>query len=108
MITIVNRRDTDLGVYVGRPSVFGNPFEIGRDGTRSEVIEKYEDYFVNKLGISSATFYPAFMQLVEIARNGDLMLACWCYPQRCHAEVIKKYIELELNGNQMKNLFKRK
>ena len=27
-------------VYVGRPSIWGNPFAIGRDGTRDEVIAK--------------------------------------------------------------------
>jgi hypothetical protein len=27
-------------VYVGRPSKWGNPFVIGRDGTRDEVIAK--------------------------------------------------------------------
>ena len=29
-------------VYIGRPSVWGNPFVIGKDGTRAEVVEKYE------------------------------------------------------------------
>ncbi|MHB8407807.1 MAG: DUF4326 domain-containing protein [Acidiferrobacterales bacterium] len=28
-------------VYVGRPSKWGNPFVVGRDGSRSEVIQKY-------------------------------------------------------------------
>lgn len=28
-------------VYIGRPSKWGNPFVIGRDGSREEVIEKY-------------------------------------------------------------------
>jgi len=27
------------GVYVGRPSKWGNPFTIGPDGTRDEVID---------------------------------------------------------------------
>ena len=30
--------------YIGRPSKWGNPFTIGRDGTRAEVIEKYARY----------------------------------------------------------------
>jgi len=29
-------------VYIGRPSKWGNPFVIGRDGTRPQVIERYE------------------------------------------------------------------
>ena len=28
-------------VYIGRPSVWGNPFSIGKDGDREEVIAKY-------------------------------------------------------------------
>ena len=28
-------------VYIGRPSIWGNPFVIGKDGTRGEVVEKY-------------------------------------------------------------------
>jgi len=29
-------------VYIGRPSMWGNPFVIGKDGTRAEVVEKHE------------------------------------------------------------------
>jgi Domain of unknown function (DUF4326) len=28
--------------YVGRPSIWGNPFVIGKDGSREDVIAKYE------------------------------------------------------------------
>lgn len=27
-------------VYIGRPSIWGNPFVIGRDGTRDDVVAK--------------------------------------------------------------------
>jgi hypothetical protein len=30
-----------IGEYVGRPSPLGNPWVIGRDGTREEVLAKY-------------------------------------------------------------------
>lgn len=30
-------------VYIGRPSKWGNPFIIGRDGTREEVIDNYKN-----------------------------------------------------------------
>ena len=30
------------GEYVGRPSVLGNPYVVGRDGTRAEVIGRYQ------------------------------------------------------------------
>ena len=31
-------------VYIGRPSRWGNPYHIGIDGTREEVITMYEDH----------------------------------------------------------------
>ena len=105
MITIVNRTKSELGIYVGRPSILGNPFEIGKDGTRSEVIEKYEIYFIKRLE-NDLVFKREFDRLVELARTGDLTMACWCYPHRCHAEIIKKYIEIELNKNRMKSIFR--
>lgn len=31
-------------VYIGRPSILGNPFVIGRDGDRAKVIAKFRTY----------------------------------------------------------------
>jgi hypothetical protein len=46
---VVNLRKEPYDVYIGRPGKgknkeegkWGSPFEIGRDGTREEVIAKY-------------------------------------------------------------------
>ena len=64
--------------YCGRPSLFGNPFEIGRDGTRDEVIQK----FINHLHDTPA--------LVEKARQelAGMDLICWCAPAKCHCDVL--------------------
>ena len=35
-------------VYVGRPSKWGNPLMIGRDGTHDQVIAKYRDWIVRQ------------------------------------------------------------
>ena len=35
MTTVVNLRDDFYDVKISRPGQFGNPFLIGRDGTRS-------------------------------------------------------------------------
>ncbi len=35
--------------YVGRGSQWGNPFRIGYDGTRAEVIQKFRLYAAQKL-----------------------------------------------------------
>lgn len=43
MCRVLNKRTDayDGAVYIGRRSKWGNPFVIGRDGTRAEVIAKY-------------------------------------------------------------------
>ena len=64
-------------VYVGRPSKWGNPFVIGRDGTRDEVIAKYRVWIVRQ---------PALMAALPELR--DKSLICWCSPNRCHADVL--------------------
>lgn len=55
-------------VYVGRPTALGNPFVIGKDGTREEVIEKYEEWLLDSMPWES----------IEELRGKDLV--CWCAP----------------------------
>ncbi len=44
-IMVVNIRTDKYDVFIGRPSKWGNPFIIGKDGTREEVLEKYSNIF---------------------------------------------------------------
>lgn len=78
-LKVVGRGYTD-GVYIGRPSVFGNPFTVGKDGTREEVIAAYEKHL------------QAHPEIVEQAKR-DLPgrnLICWCAPLACHGDVLLK------------------
>ena len=71
-------------VYIGRGSVFGNPYSIGVDGTREEIIEKYRTYILSRLREDNAT---------EMAFRGLRMnthLLCHCAPRPCHGEVIEE------------------
>lgn len=63
-------------VYVGRPSRWGNPFRIGRDGSRDEVIARYREYLLSSGLVGD---------LPEL-RGRDLV--CWCAPKPCHADVL--------------------
>lgn len=67
-------------VYVGRPTIWGNPFVIGRDGSREQVIKKYRDRLVSA---------PALMRQLEDLRGKDLI--CWCAPEACHADVLLRF-----------------
>ena len=78
--------------YVGRPTIYGNPFKIGPDGTREEVIAKYRKYFYDRLETD-----PKFKEAVEKLR-GAKSLTCWCAPLACHADVIAEYLETAYPG----------
>jgi hypothetical protein len=64
-------------VYIGRPSKWGNPFVIGRDGDRDEVIEKYRAWIATQ---------PAL--LLAIPELQGKRLGCFCAPRRCHGDVL--------------------
>lgn len=65
-------------VYVGRPSKWGNPFAIGKDGDRAAVIAKYREW----LGSQPELVAQA---RVELAGKD---LVCFCAPQPCHGDVL--------------------
>lgn len=85
-------------VYVGRAmrrfglaeSPWANPHRIGRDGTREEVLRKYEDRVRGLLARDS------FRE--KLADLRGLTLACWCAPKDgaltpddpviCHGQVL--------------------
>jgi len=96
---VVGHVDRDKGVYVGLPSVFGNRWRVGQDGSRDEVIQKYAEHLDQEMADERSPLRLAVMQLVERVKNGEeLVLCCFCAPKRCHGTVLAKRIELEANN----------
>lgn len=94
MIHIANKKThRDEGVCVGRPTVLGNPFVIGKDGNRAEVISKYRRWLWKEMQNKQGQVYAALQNLLRSARNGDLTLVCWCHPEPCHADVLRACLE---------------
>lgn len=86
---VVNKKITDdFDVYIGRGSPWGNPYAIGHgDGPdRKEVIEKYKEYFAEKISSDEG-----FKRGVLAMRG--LRLACFCKPDACHGDVIADYLD---------------
>lgn len=85
------------GEYVGRPSILGNPFKIGVDGNREEVIRKFKNYLWKQINLERSAVQNEIFRLAEISKKQDLILICWCKePNRevaCHADIIKACIE---------------
>jgi len=72
-------------VYIGRPGEWGNPFVIGKDGTREDVITKYREWL------------HAQPELVAKARRElrGKRLGCWCAPKACHGDVLAEIANQE-------------
>lgn len=75
--TTVVRRHQPHDVYIGRPSKWGNPYHIGKDGTRAQVIHKYRNYLLNSPHL-----------LAKLHTLKGLRLACYCAPKPCHGDVL--------------------
>jgi hypothetical protein len=75
VVNIHHRKPHD--VYIGRPSQWGNPFAIGRDGTREEVIAKYRAYILNRPDL-----------LAQLPSLRGKRLGCFCAPRSCHGDVL--------------------
>lgn len=80
--TVVNKIYSHYTIGIGRPNPLGNPYIIGRDGTRKEVVEKHKILFLNS------------ERLKEIARETgtDEILGCYCKPLPCHGDIIAEYL----------------
>ena len=80
MTTVVNinRVSAQVGqVYIGRGSKWGNPFRIGQDGFRSQVIEKYRAHLLASPDLLAA--------LPELKGR---TLCCFCKPAPCHGDIL--------------------
>jgi hypothetical protein len=76
----------DNAVYIGRGSAWGNPYVIGKDGDRLEVIEKYRVWAYNKFVEDQG--YG--IDWLESLRGKDLV--CFCAPLACHGDVLLEMI----------------
>lgn len=82
---VVHCKKSKYDVYIGRAvprsglkaSVWGNPFIIGKDGSRDEVMKKYRAWLLSN---------PELLSQLP-ALKGKI-LGCWCAPEACHGEIL--------------------
>jgi hypothetical protein len=72
--SVVHCKKDAYDVYIGRGSKWGNPYVIGKDGNREEVIAKYEKSLTNHAEIRS--------------KLKGKTLGCWCKPKKCHGDIL--------------------
>ena len=81
MPKVLNKRTDKIppdAVFVGRPSKWGNPFKVKRDGDVIEVVDKYRTWLINQIAHNR-------LDINEL-RGKDLV--CWCAPSLCHADIL--------------------
>lgn len=77
---VVVHQSAPHDLYIGRPSKWGNPFAVGKDGTRKEVLELYKEHVIKNM-------------LDDLPELEGLRIACWCKkpstPNKgCHGDIL--------------------
>ena len=85
MTTVVNKHKDRYDTYIGRGSVYGNPFIISKDNTREAVLLNFTKYFYDKVDKD-----PEFKKQVLLLK--DCRLGCFCKPEACHGDIIAEYV----------------
>jgi hypothetical protein len=89
----VNLRKEEYDVYIGRAGhgqdgYFGNPFPLRPNESRGSTLEKYREYFYNRLKKD-----PEFLKRV-LELKGE-RLGCFCKPQPCHGDIIAEWLDTQ-------------
>ncbi|MGY1947616.1 DUF4326 domain-containing protein [Nocardia asiatica] len=72
-------RRHDLFVPIDRTSSWGNPFVLGRDGNRDDVLAAHARHLADQPNLL------ARLRRGELARR---VLGCWCAPKPCHGHTL--------------------
>ena len=78
--TVVNLKTDEYDVYIGRGSKWGNPFRIGTDNTREEVVRKYREWVLDNDYLMES--------LHELVGK---RLGCYCKPLLCHGDILVEF-----------------
>jgi len=79
---VVNLRISNFDVYIGRPSEWGNPFEMADESERHIVVKKYRDWLLQR---------PELLKQIPALKG--LTLGCYCKPKACHGDVLVEFAE---------------
>ena len=99
---VVHLSKEPYDIRIDRSSKFGNPFRIGRDGNRREVIEKFKQWIK---GEDFTHFKQRERKLIlrNLHQLEGKVLGCWCKPKPCHGDVLVALIE-ETEANAMSEM----
>ncbi len=89
---VVHCKKEPYDVYIGRPSIFGNPFTHKQCtqaeivvSSREEAVSKFEEWLLSK---------PDLVAKAKKELKGKV-LGCWCSPLSCHGDVLARIANKE-------------
>lgn len=89
--------------YIGRAmprrpgSPLGNPYKLRLACEREAMVAKYETWLRARLEADT----PQRREIERLADYSEnLVLLCWCAPELCHGDVVKKIIEERLSARR--------
>ncbi len=79
--------------YIGRGSLFGNPYKISSTLGRKQVIECFTEFWYDDL-IHQIEIQEKLYEMIDLLnQREDVYLSCFCAPLPCHGDVIKSTLE---------------
>jgi hypothetical protein len=78
---VVNLKNQGYDVRIDRKTKWGNPYVVGRDGTREECIHKYDEWVQEQDHL-----------MISLHELKGKRLGCWCHPHPCHGDVLVRLI----------------
>lgn len=75
---VVHCKRAKFDVYIGRPSIWGNPFVLKSEADRAQVLEQYRTFIMS---------HPELIKRAKVELKGKV-LGCWCAPRMCHGDIL--------------------
>lgn len=83
---VVNSKNEEYDVLIGRSTKWGNPWFIGKKMTRAQVVRKHRKWIKGYIRGPNGIEPPTKEEI--IAELKGKRLGCYCYPLACHGEVL--------------------
>ena len=95
MTHVVHCKKEVYNILIDRTTKWGNPFVIGKDGNRLDVISKYKEWLdvwiINNKKVVIRGYSNKWV-CEHLYLLKDKILACWCKPKSCHGDVLIELI----------------
>lgn len=85
-MAVLNKHKSGIpagAIYIGRGSMWGNPFVMGKHGDRDAVCEQHKEHLKRQI-------LNEEVSLQQLASLHGKDLVCFCAPLRCHGDTLVK------------------